>query len=308
MLDFSDRLPPTQPQVSAPEAPPVVASAFTLPEIGSRYRHHKGGLYEVKGLCTVEATLEPGVLYQTLDPLARQDTWLRPVANFLGPVSAGGAISRFSALRSPSSAPLKEKLGEDVVAAHALESVLAQYRAPWRFYHDTAKLYRMFELAKERQIPLSLEQSFALLMLYAVYYPGTPQGQNEKQSIAMLHIVKPFVKVTVDWDLVSRIIEDSGNCTPTVSESKTVLDLDLSTLGDSPLEFCAADELLWLENRHLLDPQDARKDFDTRRLRYLLSLTAQGHLYRSALTDLEEVARTNIEGLRQAWVQKYQAR
>lgn len=60
-----------------------------------RYRHHKGGRYEVIGVARHSETLEPLVLYRPLD----HDTglWVRPHAMFFGTVEVDGrTVPRFA--------------------------------------------------------------------------------------------------------------------------------------------------------------------------------------------------------------------
>lgn len=307
MLDFSDKPLPTTVQSAVDAANLPSVSAADLPEIGSLYRHYKGGLYRVMGHCTVESSAEPGVLYSAVDPLARQDQWMRPLSDFAGSVR-GGNLPRFSKLHAPEQAALREYLPDALLPASTLSAILQCMEQPWRFYHGQRKLFRMFEVAKDRGLSLTLEQSLALLFMDIVHIPGSKDGLNESQSAAVALSFKNRVQAAPDWTKVAGIIQDTASSTATVSESRLVLDLDLSPLGDAPLEFCANDELAWLENRHLLQEADPRREFDTRRLRYLIGLAGQGPLFKDALVDLEERARTNIEGLRQAWVQKYQGR
>lgn len=61
-----------------------------LPQIQpGRYRHYKGGEYEVIGVVRHSETLEPMVLYR---PLYKDSgTWVRPYAMFTGAVEVGGA-------------------------------------------------------------------------------------------------------------------------------------------------------------------------------------------------------------------------
>lgn len=60
-----------------------------LPDIKlGRYRHHKGGEYEVFGLVRHSETLEVLVLYK---PLYNQTgLWVRPYHMFFGQVESGG--------------------------------------------------------------------------------------------------------------------------------------------------------------------------------------------------------------------------
>lgn len=61
----------------------------SLPAVASgRYRHYKGGEYEVLGLARHSETLEPMVVYRPL----RDDTglWVRPFAMFFELVDVDG--------------------------------------------------------------------------------------------------------------------------------------------------------------------------------------------------------------------------
>ena len=60
-----------------------------------RYRHYKGGEYEVMGVVRHSETLEPLVLYQPLDGVSGD--WVRPHAMFFETVVIDGiAQPRFS--------------------------------------------------------------------------------------------------------------------------------------------------------------------------------------------------------------------
>ena len=62
-----------------------------------RYRHYKGGEYEVLGVVRHSETLEPLVLYR---PLYNQSgLWVRPFSMFLEPIEFNGTVQpRFSRL------------------------------------------------------------------------------------------------------------------------------------------------------------------------------------------------------------------
>ena len=60
-----------------------------LPELApGRYRHYKGGLYEVLGTVRHSETLEPMTLYRAL--YGEQGLWVRPAAMFNGTVVVDG--------------------------------------------------------------------------------------------------------------------------------------------------------------------------------------------------------------------------
>ena len=71
-----------------------------LPSIQpGRYRHYKGGEYEVFGVVRHSETLEPLVLYRPL--YNDSGNWVRPYAMFVGPVEHEGKTQpRFSWLAS----------------------------------------------------------------------------------------------------------------------------------------------------------------------------------------------------------------
>jgi hypothetical protein len=73
--------------------------ANDLPELPSiqpgRYRHYKGGEYEVLGMVRHSESLEPLVLYRPL--YNDSGAWVRPFRMFLEPVEHGGRVQpRFS--------------------------------------------------------------------------------------------------------------------------------------------------------------------------------------------------------------------
>lgn len=70
-----------------------------LPIIGlGRYRHYKGGEYEVLGVVRHSESLEPLVLYRPLHPEA--DVWVRPYAMFVETLDVDG-VRRPRFLRVP---------------------------------------------------------------------------------------------------------------------------------------------------------------------------------------------------------------
>ncbi len=65
-------------------------------ELG-RYRHYKGGEYEVLGVARHSESLEPMVLYRPL--YKRSGLWVRPFAMFLELIAFNGTVQpRFSKL------------------------------------------------------------------------------------------------------------------------------------------------------------------------------------------------------------------
>jgi hypothetical protein len=65
-----------------------------------RYRHYKGGEYEVLGAARHSETLEPLVVYRPL--VDDSGWWVRPHAMFFGTVEVDGrSVPRFAPLPSP---------------------------------------------------------------------------------------------------------------------------------------------------------------------------------------------------------------
>ncbi len=69
-------------QASKPKHSPLPQGKPTN-EIGTVWRHRKGGLYEIVGICQIEATNEPAFLYQPLNANGNTVLWVAPVAEFL---------------------------------------------------------------------------------------------------------------------------------------------------------------------------------------------------------------------------------
>jgi len=73
------------------DLPPLPATPL------GRYRHYKGGEYEVLGVVRHSETLEPLVLYRPLYDDA--GLWVRPHAMFFGQLELDGAmVARFAPL------------------------------------------------------------------------------------------------------------------------------------------------------------------------------------------------------------------
>ncbi|MCI8649351.1 MAG: DUF1653 domain-containing protein [Anaerotruncus sp.] len=83
-------------EAAAPVEKPEPVAAPRKLELG-RYRHFKGGEYEVIGLARHSETLEELVVYRAL--YGQQELWVRPLEMFLGTVERDGqTLERFSYL------------------------------------------------------------------------------------------------------------------------------------------------------------------------------------------------------------------
>ena len=66
------------------ELPPLPSTPI------GRYRHYKGGEYELLGVVRHSETLEPLVLYRAL--YGEQGLWVRPHAMFFEQIEVGGVL------------------------------------------------------------------------------------------------------------------------------------------------------------------------------------------------------------------------
>lgn len=267
------------------------------------YRHYKGGLYRVESACTIEASGEAGVLYRSVDPREAAMLWMRPASDFQAELPDGQV--RFTRVRDTSAAALRDALNPSLVSPTALEDILSRYDEPWRFYHTREHLYQMFDVARAHRLMLSPEQKLAILFHDLVYVPGAKPGMNESQSAVLARSYRDRVNDKVNWDLVCQMVEETSHSKLVDGPGALVCSLDLAGLASKPQEFASCTELIWLENRHLLSGPDARKTYDTERLKFLLNLAAAERLFCPELAELEDGARLNIEALRQAWLTKY---
>lgn len=299
MLDLSDHA-----QAAVANCADAVSLLPTIgvPEPGTLVQHWRGSLFRVTGACAHHESNELSVLYRAVDP---SEPALRscPAVAFFGTVDS--CSPRFTRLRAPDPMKLRGYIPAEILSDASLEQILSSYDEPWRYFHNRDHIYGIFELAARRKIKLSIEQALAVLFHDIVYVPGAAEGVNERQSVALAQAFKSHVRAELDWAQLGRIITDTATHKGSQPESMVVLDLDLASLGDDEVHFAAANELVWLESRHLLPTLDARKDFDTRRLRFLLALVEKGPLFSTSFSDYESSARENLERLRQLWVQQY---
>lgn len=281
---------------------PSTPSPPVAPRVGGLYRHYKGGLYRVQATCTVEATQELGVLYASIDPLVRQDLWMRPLSDFQADLKG---MPRFAEVPEPSADALGRALPPALIASNVLDQVLARYDAAGRFFHARRCVYALFEQAEHLGVILSSEEALATLFRHTVLSCDCQQGVDARAAALLLRSMAPVLG-EVDIDLACRLTEldEATKATPGGTKLR---DLNLVYLASEPVQFCVLNEMLWLERRHQVSEYDApRQEFDTRQLKYLLNLANAGPLFEAAaFSGLEERARLNIEGLRQTWVKQY---
>ena len=68
---------------------------------GERWRHYKGGLYEVVARGVIEATCEPAVVYRSAKPDERHQVFIRPLSNWTEDVPGHGRRFTFDGDAAP---------------------------------------------------------------------------------------------------------------------------------------------------------------------------------------------------------------
>ena len=143
-----------------------------LPSIQlGRYRHYKGGEYEVVGVVRHSESLEPLVLYRPL--YGNSGSWVRPFAMFLEPVAhQGKSQPRFSLV--PAGAPASEQ--ELAATIQRMESRLSDSRVAG--VQELMQHYREVVTRFERDLStwprdLLLAKASALMLVQAAAGPAS---------------------------------------------------------------------------------------------------------------------------------------
>ena len=102
------------------------------------------------------------------------------------------------------------------------------YTEPHRRYHDLRHVADL--LCKGAPLNLSAEQVMAIWFHDAIYQPGSKTNEEDSAKLAVERLTQ------AGWNherikIVEQIVLDTCGHVPSIEESKTVLDLDLSTLG-----------------------------------------------------------------------------
>lgn len=307
MLDLSDRGSEFKAPVKAQGSYDKNESSAPdkLPEVGKLYRFYKGGLVITKEIFTIEPISKPGVTYWHME--FNDKVFSCSCSDFLNKISASNSEqTKYTLVNIPTGTSLIKEFCRPLLGP-ALDEIIALYNTSYRKYHRAWHLEWLFTQVKKLDLKLSKEQILAILFHNVVYTPGVGNGQNETASALLFKRYAQDLSVPLSVDeeqLICALIQDTGTKKPSHEKSKIIIDLDNLSLADTGVEFCAWEELIWLENRHLMDKSNPKKDFDTRRLKYVISLTKEANIFYE-LRQFEPIARQNIEGLRQAWVHKY---
>lgn len=75
-----------------------MSNDLNRPSLGEVYRHYKRGTsYKIVCLAVLEATEEPCVVYEALDPEVEHRIWVRPLSDFCEQVDfEGKKVPRFA--------------------------------------------------------------------------------------------------------------------------------------------------------------------------------------------------------------------
>jgi len=187
------------------------------------------------------------------------------------------------------------------------EEILDAYNEPWRYYHSSRHILRMFKAAEDSgltdEITSSERQSLYLAILFhdVCYKVGRDIGLNESNSAEftfkhcnMTRHNKPIIHSAVQAieATIYHSLDGISNCNKMVT--KTLLDLDLMGLGQSPESFMADTEDIWRE----YEPISTRSEYDTGRAKWAKSFLKRKILFHTSyFRKLESRARRNLSEL-----------
>ena len=147
-----------------------------LPELPAitlgRYRHYKGGEYEVLGVVRHSESLEPLVLYRPL--YNESGSWVRPFSMFLEPVEHEGTAQPRFRLVGAGSAASEAELTATVqrMEARLSASAIAGVRHLMQLYGALAARFEQDLATRSRD--LSLAKAGALMLIQAAAQAEAP--------------------------------------------------------------------------------------------------------------------------------------
>jgi hypothetical protein len=143
-----------------------------LPGIGlGRYRHYRGGEYEVVGVARHSESLAPMVLYRPLD--THTGLWVRPFGMFLELVEHAGKIQPRFSLVTASAVVTEAELAATVLRMEARMSASgsAAVKQLLQWYQQVAMRFEQDLAASPRDVHLA--KSGALMLIQtAAQAPG----------------------------------------------------------------------------------------------------------------------------------------
>lgn len=276
------------------------SATLAIPLEGALLRKNTGEIYQVTGHCELEGSQDTLLLFQSLDP--RLQDGIRAVSlNQLNSSGPGEGPPLFRAVPAADTQALRQFWDKHFAGdLSRLQGLIARYEEPWRYLHTPRYAYRLFEAAQALALPLTKEEGLAVLLSRISVLPGAPDEVQLRQAqIVAKSLCTVLSGAKVRWDWVWRALDPLTK--------GPVRDLLNAHLAFDALEFCVNEELAWLESRALFAGATPRKDYDTLRLTQFIAKTGQGALFSNLPETWERKARVNIEGLRQAWRQRYAA-
>lgn len=169
-----------------------------------------------------------------------------------------------------------------------LELITKHYTEPHRRYHTLEHIGFMFEIARERHIPLTRAQTLAIWFHDVIYDPT--RNDNEEKSRQFAHDHMNHLQ-DVDFLDVLMMIMDTKTHEPRSAMSAVVCDLDMAILATSRNFYLRYTQNIRAEYAHVPDKEfyEARNDF-------LIKLVMKKQIFHTNyFLDFEQVARHNVQ-------------
>lgn len=115
------------------------------------------------------------------------------------------------------------------------------YEAPYRHFHNMVHLNTGLNIISALNLSLNSEQYIAWLFHDIVYFPG--YDKNEQMSAQYMVDFCKTHDLKINIDLAYQIVMDTKTHKPTCDESKTVLDMDMYTLGQPSYKYFRTDRI-----------------------------------------------------------------
>lgn len=176
-----------------------------------------------------------------------------------------------------------------------LDTTRDYYAEPHRGYHDTGHFDELIALARLYTPDLNEAEQLALLFHDAVYVPGAPRGENERNSALLMRSCAAKLGVVgVDLDRAQRIVEATSHAEPPPPEAARVCDLDLWRLAAPWGEFQRHARGIRHEYLHLHADEAA---FWKARNGFYAAMLEKPHLFATDYfrQHFEDIARANMK-------------
>lgn len=281
-----------------------------LPSAGSWFRHYTGDLYEVSRIAYCLENSQECLILKKLFDFNNLEYTISPDAFFEKQKKGGSSQELFSQLKTPDSSFYNsQKI--TFLSPLQIQHLEAYFNQPWRAYHSIHLLYDFFEIIEKKELLLSKEQKLALILKNAFSFPGLPKSEEliKLEIIKIKHSI--FENSNFDFNEILKICFALVTKDKSVALARPLLDLENYSLAADLMDFLAYHERIWIENKGLLkefsnlEEEEIRKDFESRRLRYLINLCSEPPVFIDFLKEEESQAFANVEEVRKAWMAKY---